>query len=346
MEGLDQRTAGRGTDPAGTPSRTAAAQARAIRSLQRVRAPHEAAAAVAAGASEVLGGAATAVMTRRGAYAVQVVGAAGPGAPAAGAVLDGGPAARLAFGGAAGIVRGPSSYGWSGDAAWAPHEVVTPISPCERHWGALVARGGELGPEQAILALTPLAELMALALTTLEASSHLETLAATDALTGLPNRRAFDAALLRDSLRAERAGEPLSVAVLDLDRFKAVNDRHGHREGDRVLVEAARRLAGVARRSDTFARIGGEEFGWVLPGLSADGAAAAAERARRAMASARFGPAGRVTVSVGVADLATAGSPQRMIEVADLMLYRAKAEGRDLVRPEPRLPAELAVGIS
>ena len=85
------------------------------------------------------------------------------------------------------------------------------------------------------------------------------------------------------------------------------------------------------------ARTGGEELGWVLPGLHAHRAAAAVERARRAVAGAPFPEAGWLTISAGVTDLNAAGSAGRMLEAADLMLYRAKAEGRDAVRPAPGL---------
>jgi GGDEF domain-containing protein len=97
-----------------------------------------------------------------------------------------------------------------------------------------------------------------------------------DGLTGLLNLRAFRARMAR---RAAAAGRPLSLVTVDLDRFKAVNDTHGHPVGDRVLAEAAARLAGEARGADAVGRVGVEEFGWLLPGQAADAATLAAERA-------------------------------------------------------------------
>lgn len=131
----------------------------------------------------------------------------------------------------------------------------------------------------------------------------------------------------------------MSVAFIDIDRFKQVNDRLGHRVGDEVLAEVARRLRGAARADDVVARIGGEEFGWILPGLDAAWAARALERARRAVSAASIEGAGRLTVSAGDADLHASGSPNRMLELADAMVYRAKADGRDAVRPSPVVSA-------
>jgi diguanylate cyclase (GGDEF)-like protein len=116
-----------------------------------------------------------------------------------------------------------------------------------------------------------------------------ETLSATDELTGVPNRRAFERALHREVERARRAGTPLAVGLLDVDHFKAFNDRFGHPVGDRVLAQVARRLAGAFRETDLVARWGGEEFAVLLTGLS-DGTP---EEARTVLERARVAVGGR-----------------------------------------------------
>jgi diguanylate cyclase (GGDEF)-like protein len=153
--------------------------------------------------------------------------------------------------------------------------------------------------------------------------------AMSDGLTGLLNRRAFDERLRAEAARAVAEGRPLSVALLDLDHFKAVNDRHGHPAGDRVLVQTAACLRAVSRFGDHVARVGGEEFAWILPNTDAAAAIGAAERVRRAMAAVDFGDVGPATLSIGVCELAVAGDAGRLYELADVALYRAKAAGRD-----------------
>jgi diguanylate cyclase (GGDEF)-like protein/PAS domain S-box-containing protein len=161
------------------------------------------------------------------------------------------------------------------------------------------------------------------------AERELERLAAQDPLTGLPNQRVFRERLGSELARATRSGRPLSVAVLDLDHFKNVNDRHGHVVGDHVLQEVAGRLAALTREGEMIARVGGEEFAWILPEATAEGAMAAAERARRAVSEIPLAPVGRLTMSVGVCDLATAGEPADLYRLADEALFVAKRRGRD-----------------
>lgn len=155
-----------------------------------------------------------------------------------------------------------------------------------------------------------------------------------DALTGLPNRRAFDEELERELARAARAGAPLAVVVLDVDRFKAVNDGHGHAAGDVVLREVAARAAAALRRGDLAARIGGEEFALVLPGAGLAGAVELAERVRAAVAATPVeagGAALAVTVSLGCAALAPGEQAAALVARADARLYEAKRAGRDRV---------------
>jgi diguanylate cyclase (GGDEF)-like protein/PAS domain S-box-containing protein len=166
------------------------------------------------------------------------------------------------------------------------------------------------------------------------AEAELERLARHDVMTGLLNRRAFEERLAEEVARAQRSGNPLSLVVLDIDDFKAINDVHGHPGGDRVLAEVGRRLSGVVRTGEPIARIGGEEFAWILPATDAATAWAAAERARRAIGDVGFPGIGRVSIAAGVSDLdEAAGCPVELYRLADLALYAAKDDGGDAVHP-------------
>jgi diguanylate cyclase (GGDEF)-like protein/PAS domain S-box-containing protein len=176
--------------------------------------------------------------------------------------------------------------------------------------------------------LAQFAELVEIAIGNTEARTDLELQATTDALSGLPNRRALEQHLAEQIALAEDRGTHLSAVVLDIDHFKRVNDTHGHLTGDVVLAEVAARLRTVARAGEIVARFGGEEFVWLLP--ETDGAAAlrAAERAREAIASEPFGDVGFLTISAGVCEQldAAAGS---LLDCADRALYEAKNAGRN-----------------
>ena len=210
---------------------------------------------------------------------------------------------------------------------------VAPVTVGGHTWGAvaadgLAARVGRHAGER----LAPFADLVSLAAATHEARTHLASLAGTDPLTGLGNRRTFDGLLEVEAERADRHGDPLSLVMLDIDGFKSVNDRFGHQLGDRVLIEVGRRLVGIARRGEAVSRIGGEEFAWILPRTDAAGSMVAAARALDAISGAPFEAVGTLTISAGVCELAAAGSPEEMVRLADRMLYRAKAGGRNAVR--------------
>lgn len=163
-----------------------------------------------------------------------------------------------------------------------------------------------------------------------DAAHRLANLAASDPLTGLANHGEFHARLADEVQRARRHGRELSLVLLDLDHFKEVNDTKGHRVGDAVLAEVARRLSGLARTGDLVGRVGGEEFGWLLPETSVLEAFQAAERARRAVSSTSFDTAGSLTLSAGVADLADASGAEDLYQLADSALYWAKSHGRDI----------------
>ena len=161
--------------------------------------------------------------------------------------------------------------------------------------------------------------------------ADVQDLALTDNLTRLPNRRHARVFLENEFGAAER-GHPLSVALFDLDGFKAFNDLHGHRAGDRALTRFGEILASTTRRMNLSSRFGGEEFLSILSGSEEAGAVAFAERVRESLESIRLSE-GSLTVSAGIAAYhPSIGSPDELIAAADLALYRAKADGRNCVR--------------
>ena len=165
--------------------------------------------------------------------------------------------------------------------------------------------------------------------------SALHTQSIKDPLTGLFNRRFLEETMAREELRAKREGIPLSILMVDLDRFKALNDEHGHHAGDEVLRWAAAELARSIRGEDIACRYGGEEFTLVLPGATLEHAMQRAERLRAAIALLEI-PVGAnvltVTASFGVATLPDHGSDwRRVMERADAALYESKRQGRDRV---------------
>lgn len=171
--------------------------------------------------------------------------------------------------------------------------------------------------------------------------AELLNLAATDALTGLPNRRAFDAHMERAWLYASRDSKVVSLLLVDLDRFKEINDTLGHSAGDELLRLVATEIRDSIRRSgDLSARYGGEEFALILPGTELAGALTFAERVRasieRATVSYRADDRPVATASIGVATASPRpGQDMSMlVEAADRALYRAKAEGRNRVCTE------------
>ena len=155
-----------------------------------------------------------------------------------------------------------------------------------------------------------------------ELLAQVEAVARTDELTGLPNRRAWDEEVRREFSRGNRLGFGIALAVVDLDSFKAFNDQHGHPAGDRLLREAAAEWRVALRVSDFVARIGGEEFGVLLPGCPPADATAVIERLRAVTPGAQ-------TCSAGVAYWDAVESPESLISRADAALYEAKRGGRN-----------------
>src|SRR5258705_11283259 len=167
---------------------------------------------------------------------------------------------------------------------------------------------------------------------------RLEKLAATDALTGCLNRRALSEELGQELDRARRDNLPITILLADIDRFKLVNDTRGHIAGDSVLRQVGEILRREARSVDIVARYGGEEFVIVMPETALHGASIFAERLRRRIMQHDFADPGddplHLTVSIGIASFPDdrVQSADSFVSLADQALYRAKNEGRNLVR--------------
>ncbi|HUC64758.1 MAG TPA: GGDEF domain-containing protein [Stellaceae bacterium] len=164
---------------------------------------------------------------------------------------------------------------------------------------------------------------------------HLQKLAAFDSLTGVFNRRHFLAVAETEWQRFQRYQRPLALLMIDIDRFKSINDRFGHDVGDRVIAGIARICRDANRNSDVVGRLGGEEFAMLLPETSLGDAGLVAERLRSAVASQRLLPPGDsaapVTISIGVSEAQGAAAITELFKQADLALYAAKRTGRNKV---------------
>jgi diguanylate cyclase (GGDEF)-like protein len=168
---------------------------------------------------------------------------------------------------------------------------------------------------------------------------HHETqrLSVTDGLTGLWNYRYASRALEREVERSQRYGHPLAVLMLDLDRFKRVNDQYGHQRGDAVLIEIAKRVREVVREVDIVARYGGEELILILPETDLAGARLLSSRILQKVRAMPIGGPGEepiwMTTSIGLAVMPTHGdTAESLIRAADTALYGAKSGGRDTFR--------------
>ncbi len=218
--------------------------------------------------------------------------------------------------------------------------------------GGLLAVAITYEPWLVVLVIVPMVTLQRGALV-----RELEVAATTDSKTGLLNAVAWEQVAQRELARARRESGPVSVLIVDLDRFKTVNDRFGHLVGDAVLAGIGRALESTVREYDTVGRFGGEEFVAVLPSADADTAAAVAERMRARIntmrvgqLSTRLGDAGDLllSVSIGVADAAIGDGVELadLLHAADRALYRAKDGGRNRVcvsgrDDNPKLPVHL-----
>jgi diguanylate cyclase (GGDEF)-like protein len=163
-----------------------------------------------------------------------------------------------------------------------------------------------------------------------EANAKLGQQNVTDALTGIPNRRAYDQKLAEEVSRTKRTGAALSLLLIDVDNFKHYNDNFGHQAGDAALQSLARLLMSSLRPYDFLARYGGEEFVIILPSTDLSDAIVVAERVRGLVAASEF-PHRKFTISIGVSRLDVDAGPRALVQAADNGLYRAKAAGRNKV---------------
>ena len=230
--------------------------------------------------------------------------------------------------------------------AWIPQSVFTALRAAQVLLQLPLPGWLEFGLPAA-LALSSLVLTLGLGLSTLQTRrerDHARNEARRDALTGLPNRRALMARIAEALIDARQTHRPLSLIFLDLDHFKAINDRHGHLAGDACLRILAERAQSELRPADTLARWGGEEFVVLLPGAALDEASTIGERIRRRVEANPFvagGEAIAITVSLGISGYSRSSvdSPEQLIEQADAALYRAKAEGRNRLAVHPAYAA-------
>lgn len=211
--------------------------------------------------------------------------------------------------------------------------IVIPLITQNKEFGwfcVFSAREELAGAEMDFLGL--FAKQIEMAITIADLFQAVRDQAVTDALTGLYNRRYFEEALEKEVQRAKRQQQPFSVIGIDLDFLKKINDTHGHFYGDLAIKTIADVLKANARSVDVPARIGGEEFDVLLPGISSDGAMIAAERIRSAIEKTEIDTIGHITGSLGVATyFEHTDNVEELLELTDQAMYTSKREGRNRV---------------
>jgi diguanylate cyclase (GGDEF)-like protein len=210
--------------------------------------------------------------------------------------------------------------------------LAAPVRSGAALWGALVVVANDPhefapGAEER---LREYADLIATAVANADDRARLDSEAMTDALTGLPNHRAFRERLVEEVSRAQRHGRPLTVALVDIDGFRALNDQAGPDRADEALVEIGALLGRAVRDEDILARMGADEYGVIFVESERHQALLIADRARRAVSEAPLRHRLRATVSIGLCDLEAASSGDEALRRADAALFWAKEHGRDL----------------
>ena len=184
-------------------------------------------------------------------------------------------------------------------------------------------------PEETVAALERLALRAGPALDNAHRFVQARLLADIDSLTGLQNRRCFHELLAREVARANRYERRLALIVFDIDDFKAINDRVGHLSGDVALAEVAQRVRAVVRSADIACRVGGDEFGVIMPESGLADAELLANRVARTVSEQPLGQGDTLHMSAGVAELKAADDANELFVRADQALYQAKQAGKD-----------------
>lgn len=180
--------------------------------------------------------------------------------------------------------------------------------------------------------LSMFAQQIELAITIADLFEKVKEQAITDGLTGLYNRRYFEEYLKKEVTRAKRINQPFSIIGIDLDFLKSINDKYGHAYGDLAIKSIAQVLMANARSIDTAARMGGEEFNIILPGVTSEGAMIAAERIRKAIENTELDTIGHITASIGVATfLEHSDNIEDILDLTDQAMYMSKKNGRNRV---------------
>jgi diguanylate cyclase (GGDEF)-like protein len=218
------------------------------------------------------------------------------------------------------------------DAAPAHVRIAAPISTGSLPWGALVVaarRPHDFGPrgEQR---LQEYADLVSIAMTQADERARLDSQASIDQVTGLPNHRAFRERLGDEVSRARRHRRPLTVAVIDVDGFRELNQQVGVDGADELLSDLGERLSQVLREEDVLARLRGDAYALIFPESDRHQALLVADRARRAVSEAPLRGRLRATVSIGLCDLESASTADELVRRAEAALLCAKEQGRDL----------------
>ncbi len=211
--------------------------------------------------------------------------------------------------------------------------IIIPLCPLNKEFGWLcvfTSREELADAETDFLSL--FAQQIEMSITITDLFLAVKEQAVTDSLTGLYNRRFFEENLKREVTRAKRQNQPFSIIGLDLDFLKKINDEHGHAYGDLAIKTVADVLKSNARSIDLPARMGGEEFNVLLPGIDSKGAMIAAERIRKAIESQKLDVVGQITASVGVATFFEhTDNVEELLELTDQAMYTSKHNGRNQV---------------
>lgn len=219
------------------------------------------------------------------------------------------------------------------DKEYCKSMIIIPLSCMNKHFGWFVvfSTRDELATSETDF-LSIFAKQIEMAITIAHLFSTVKEQAVTDGLTGLYNRRYFEEYLQKEVTRANRQKQAFSLIGLDLDFLKQINDKYGHSYGDLAIKTLADVIKNNARSIDTAARMGGEEFNIILPGVDSKGAMIAAERIRKTLEATEIETIGHITASIGVATyFEHTDNPEELIELTDQAMYQSKRNGRNRV---------------